>query len=163
MTLKSYLIAKFDKWFPPIPEPPQPAKKRPATKKPAPQPIVTYEAWRDGRKGLGPKVAAPKGKGKDWAARLYCENQINRAKYYQQCDHSKRQLRTGSHNYNRRRTMKKAHAAAWGYGIEISEHVYNNAARDPLADELDGYWQGVKEIVQEAFGYTSYMLELAGD
>lgn len=122
--------------------------------KPVFNPVVDYESWRAGKLGHGPKVTAPRGMGEEWAARYYCERQIERAKMFAYGDHSQKQLRTGSYNHRRRHTMKLAHRQAWEYGIEIAEAVCSG---------IDGYWPGKKELVQEAFAYTSHMLEMAGD
>jgi hypothetical protein len=119
---------------------------------------VTYEAWKAGKMDRGPKVTAPRGKGAEWAARLYCERAIERAKWYRDGFYSRKNYRTGSYNYNRRKTIKGAHQEAWHKGIEIAEAVVNAAK-----GQDDGYWEGRKELVQEAFGYTDYLLYLAGN
>lgn len=122
---------------------------------------VTYEQWRDGKNGIGPKIMAPRGLGAEWAARLYCERAISRAKYFAYTHHSKKQLRYGSYASRRRAGIWNAHRTAWERGIEIAEAVYNKALDNHTQHE--GYWQGVKELVKEAFGYTSYLLALAGN
>lgn len=163
MSIKQAIIAKFDKWFPPIPAPKQ-SRKRTTTPRPAKQaaaPTVSYEDWKRGKIGYGPKVTAPRGMGQEWAARLYCENAISRAKYHSQGGHSRRQLRTGSKEYRRQRSMKMAHGDAWRAGLEIAEATYNRALE--LHTQYPTYWPGVKDIVKECFEYSHYLHELAGD
>lgn len=167
MSIKQAIIAKFDKWFPPIPAAPKPAKKRPrqAAPRPAKQataPAVSYDDWKRGKTGHGPKVAAPRGYGQEWAARLYCENAISRANYYADGNRrSKRQLRTGSREYRRQKSRNVAHGDAWRAGLEIAEATYNRALE--LHTEYPTYWPGVKDIVKECFEYSHYLHELAGD
>lgn len=165
MSLKSYLIAKLDKWFPLEPEPlraNRPKQKRQARPATLPAPAITYDTWRAGKLGYGPKVAAPRGYGQNWSNRLYCERAIERAKRYRDNDGTKRQYRTGSKPHRRHMTVKSAHRQAWDYGLEIAEAVYNRSINNE-AQHMPGYWQGAKEIIDEAFSYTSYMLAIAGN
>lgn len=127
--------------------------KRIAASETASETAIDYETWKAGKLGGG-KVRAPKGMGEEWAARLYCEQAIERAKRYAYNDYSTRQLRTGSRTDRRRQTVKSAHRQAWEYGIEIAEKAIN---------AIDGYWTGKAEIVKEAFAYSSYMIEMAGN
>jgi hypothetical protein len=122
---------------------------------------VTYEQWKAGKDGIGPKYTAPRGMGTEWAARLYIERAISRARYFATTHHTKRQLRTGSRAHRRMTTVNKAHSDAWHFGIVKAEEIYHEALKN--GDNYRGYWQIAKELVQDAFGYTSYLLELAGN
>ena len=153
--LKATINKKLDDWFP-VETAPRPRQSRPA--KPAPAPSVTYEEWKIGKIGHGPKVKAPRGYGQDWEARLYCERALDWAKYYRDTDKTKKQYRTGSRPHRRHMTMKSAHRQAWQQGIEIAQAVIEADVPVP-----GGCWTGKKELVKEAFYYTSYLLALAGD
>ena len=120
--------------------------------------LTPYEAWKAGKLGHGPKVKAPKGAGAEWAARLYCERAIERAKNFRDSDYSRRQLRAGSRASRRRGTVKAAKSAAWDEGLTIAEAIYHAAI--PGGGDC---WQGKKELIQEAFAYSSHLLYLAGN
>lgn len=116
-------------------------------------PQVTYESWKIGQMDHGPKIKAPRGLGTEWQARLYCERAIDRARRYAYNEHTSKNYHPGSYNDRRRRTRKSAHRQAWAEGIKMAEAVCRAS---------EGNWQGKKDLVKEAFNYTSYLLELAG-
>lgn len=115
---------------------------------------VTYEAWKAGKLGKGEKVTAPRGMGQEWAARLYCEKALERAKYYSRCNNSKKQYRAGSYNDRRRQGHYQDRRMAWQEGIETAEAVINMP--------LDGNWTYKKELVQDALSYASCLLQMVG-
>lgn len=152
----------------------RPAKVRPAPTMPpvAPtrpqgQPIAaapataTYEAWKAGKIGHGPVVTAPRGKGREWADRLYCERAVERAKVWQGSNYTGRQLRTGSYQH---RVWSQQHAArseAWRAGLEPAEAIM--AAPVPDGCDPAGIWAGRKELIRECLDYSSFLLSMAGN
>lgn len=185
--LGNLIWKKLDQWFPPEPAP-APAKttKRPRKRQERPvkpeaaitapyapdsidpldyawetghtayiPPATPYEAWKAGKLGHGPKVTAPRGKGKEWADRLYCEKAIARAKT-PPIRPQKRQLRAGSKESRRQGQRKAGRLSCWSAGLEIAEAVYNSNIRAYGPDNV--HWATVRELVSEAFSYTSWML-----
>lgn len=164
LSLKRFVVNWFDRAFPPLEyyNQPQRRPRKPRTAPERPQvALVTYEAWKAGKIGHGPVVTAPRGKGREWADRLYCERAVERAKVWQGSNYTGRQLRTGSYQH---RVWSQQHAArseAWRAGLEPAEAIM--AAPVPDGCDPAGIWAGRKELIRECLDYSSFLLSMAGN
>lgn len=164
LSLKRFVVNWFDRAFPPLEyyNQPQRRPRKPRTAPERPQvALVTYEAWRAGQIGHGPKVTAPRGRGREWADRLYCERAIERAAAWMYSDHTGRQLRTGSYQHRVWSQNKAAHREAWRAGLEPAKAIM--AAPIYEWENPADTWAGRKELIRECLDYSSFLLSMAGN
>lgn len=139
---------------------PQPRPQVTARVAPSPQPATTtYEQWKAGKLGHGPKVAAPRGKGREWADRFYCESTLYTVMRWRNSDHTTKQYRAGSYNDRRRRGVKSATKEAWDRAMAPAYAMYEQ----PIPDGIDpgGWWQTLREVIGECRQEARYYLYLA--
>lgn len=165
--LKAAVITKLDKRFPPLPQAaPIAPKRRQSTPRPrtatqrrqATTPTVTYEQWKRGKRGRGEKVRAPRGKGREWADRFYCEQTIERATDWQQSNRTTKKYRAGSYNDRRRQRAYRDRYTAWGKAMAPAKAIIEPEIPD-WADSA-AWWQLRKEVVKDCLEYATYLLDM---
>lgn len=163
--LKAAVNTKLDKWFPPLPQAAPVAPRRrqsaPRQRTPPQRPqvtTVTYEQWKAGKLGKGEKVAAPRGKGQEWADRLYCEQTIEHARYWQGCNKTSKQYRAGSYNDRRRRTAYNDRRLAWDIAMAPAKAIIE----PPIPDWADAaaWWKVRREVVKDCREYATCLLDM---
>ena len=163
--LKAAASTKLDKWFPPLPQAaPIAPKRRQSAPRPRTAPqrpqvtTVTYEQWKAGKLGKGEKVAAPRGKGREWADRLYCEQTLERAGYWQRSNRTSKQYRAGSYNDRRRQSAYRDRRLAWETAMAPARAIIEPAIPD-WADS-GAWWQLRKEVVKDCREYATCLLDM---
>jgi len=166
--LKAAINTKLDKWFPPLPPAAPAAPVAPKRRQSTPRPrtatqrpqvtTVTYEQWRAGKLGKGDKVVAPRGRGREWADRLWCEQTLERAGYWQRSNRTSKQYRAGSWNDNRRHTAYKDRYQAWEMAMAPAKAIIEPEIPD-WADSA-AWWQLRKEVVKDCREYATCLLDM---
>lgn len=154
VTACDWYLARF-----PVEEPRTVVRRRRGSRKTTPsqpKPPPTYDMWRAYKRGMGERVVAPRGMGREWADRYYCERKLATAQRHRDSIGPRKQLRAGCKRDRRDRAMRRDKTGAWDESIELMRAII-----DGYHDDYQGmYWQGARDMIDEAYGTAQYKLYL---